>query len=191
MSLLVQICVSSAKKWDPFIRFLVSYNFTNYLFCSIQCLTPFNMLSDDDNATPTTRFIRNCEAVGLFNDLPPNPFEETFRLATASDLPHSFKVNFWTLNEIIWANKTNFCSLYRIHRQKWIQKNRSTLPEWFHPPLIKHFSRVSEIEYVRFKINYILSYFLTVGAVIDDDEDVIVLNDFLEPILPDTPHIPR
>ena len=36
----------------------------------------------DETPTPT-RFIRNCEAIGLFQDLQNvNPFEETFRQAT-------------------------------------------------------------------------------------------------------------
>lgn len=34
----------------------------------------------DQTPTPT-RFIRNCEEVGLFQDLQVNPFEETFRRA--------------------------------------------------------------------------------------------------------------
>lgn len=65
------------------------------------------MLLDDDNATPTTRFIRNCEAVGLFNDLPPNPFEETFRMATANDLPDSLKVSHWNLVDHIFVNNSD------------------------------------------------------------------------------------
>lgn len=44
-------------------------------------LTIFCFVTADQTPTPT-RFIRNCEEVGLFQDLQNvNPFEETFRRA--------------------------------------------------------------------------------------------------------------
>lgn len=44
------------------------------------CLNDLCPLAADQTPTPT-RFIRNCEEVGLFQDLQVNPFEETFRRA--------------------------------------------------------------------------------------------------------------
>ncbi|XKL65703.1 hypothetical protein PGB90_009123 [Kerria lacca] len=45
----------------------------------------------DETPTPT-RFIRNCDEVGLFQDLQHNPFDETFRIAVASsDIPQLLK----------------------------------------------------------------------------------------------------
>lgn len=40
------------------------------------------LIYDVADQTPTpTRFFKNCEEVGLFQDLQVNPFEETFRRA--------------------------------------------------------------------------------------------------------------
>lgn len=40
------------------------------------------LIYDVADQTPTpTRFLKNCEEVGLFQDLQVNPFEETFRRA--------------------------------------------------------------------------------------------------------------
>ncbi|XP_024214525.1 cyclic AMP-dependent transcription factor ATF-7 isoform X3 [Halyomorpha halys] len=48
----------------------------------ILSLNKTNPCASDETPTPT-RFIRNCEAIGLFQDLQNvNPFEETFRQAT-------------------------------------------------------------------------------------------------------------
>ncbi|CAH1401658.1 unnamed protein product [Nezara viridula] len=48
----------------------------------ILSLNKTNPCSSDETPTPT-RFIRNCEAIGLFQDLQNvNPFDETFRQAT-------------------------------------------------------------------------------------------------------------
>lgn len=48
----------------------------------ILSLSKTNPCSSDETPTPT-RFIRNCEAIGLFQDLQNvNPFDETFRQAT-------------------------------------------------------------------------------------------------------------
>jgi hypothetical protein len=62
--------------------------------------------SADQTPTPT-RFIRNCEEVGLFQDLQNvNPFEETFRKAveaskTGVGLLHEVKLLLPNLSKII------------------------------------------------------------------------------------------
>ena len=39
------------------------------------------IMSSDQTPTPT-RFLRNCEEIGLFNELKSNPFEEAFKKAS-------------------------------------------------------------------------------------------------------------
>lgn len=70
-----------------------------------------NLFSADQTPTPT-RFIRNCEEVGLFQDLQNvNPFEETFRKAIEDSkagitLPENLlqvKVTRELLSDEIWT----------------------------------------------------------------------------------------
>jgi hypothetical protein len=56
----------------------------------------FSFVSADQTPTPT-KFLRNCEEMGLFNELSKNPFEEAFKKAADEsknlDLPEvSFQV---------------------------------------------------------------------------------------------------
>lgn len=62
------------------LEFQVLYHYNTGSNCTEVILFIFFSVADQ---TPTpTRFIRNCEEVGLFQDLQNvNPFEETFRKA--------------------------------------------------------------------------------------------------------------
>ena len=57
----------------------------------------FSILFTVDETPTPTRFIRNCDEIGLFQELQHNPFEETFRIAiesSSNDLSNVIKVDF-------------------------------------------------------------------------------------------------
>lgn len=78
----------------------------------------------DQTPTPT-RFIRNCEEVGLFQDLQNvNPFEETFRRAVESgntgtlavpEVNHEIKINF-NITYYKYVSRLELRMILCIHR---------------------------------------------------------------------------
>ena len=62
-------------------------------------------MSPDQTPTPT-KFLKNCEEVGLFQELSKNPFEEAFKKASDTDVSSIFKsILIGTINLFLEINK--------------------------------------------------------------------------------------
>jgi hypothetical protein len=101
------------------IEFMCLILESNDAICCSECHNWKEWLCCDFSAdqTPTpTRFIRNCEEVGLFQDLQNvNPFEESFRKADEASkagvgLSHEVKLLLPRLNKVIpLSNDIKLC----------------------------------------------------------------------------------
>lgn len=64
------------KSWYIFPKYFLNVHITPFIFCAN--LSSF-IYNSDQTPTPT-KFLKNCEEIGLFNELK-NPFEEAFKKA--------------------------------------------------------------------------------------------------------------